>query len=99
MQCYKEGYSYMTKLQYVLDTIKEIECPIDQWENKAIEAYKEYANDDEYEISIDRAETLDSTGTRAYRLYSNEPEHKEIVILVSEGSEGYVANIEDVYVR
>lgn len=89
----------MTKLQNVLDTIKEIECPVDQWESKAKEAYREYANDDEYEITIDRVENLDAMGAKAYTLHSNEPEHEEIVILVSEGSEGYVANIEDAYIR
>lgn len=89
----------MIKIDNVMDTIREIECPVDMWENKVIDAYKEYANDDAYEVSIDRLEKYDSFGAKAYCVHCNDPEHEDVVVLVSEGSEGYVANIEDVFVK
>lgn len=89
----------MIKINDVVDTIKDIECAVDQWQNKVIEAYKEYADDDEYEIAIERDESLDCDEIKAYTVKSSYSGHDEIVVLVSEGSEGYVANVEDAYVR
>jgi hypothetical protein len=89
----------MTKLQNVIDTIREIECPVDQWTGKVIEAYKEYAGDDEYEIVVERSQDHDSKGSMAYSVNSNYADHEELIVLVTEGADGYVATVEDVYIK
>jgi hypothetical protein len=87
----------MTKLDNILETLKEIECPVDKLEEKVIGAYKEISNEAN-DIRMERVNTLDGEGLAAYSVHSDDAESPSITILVKEGSEHYVASVEDAYV-
>lgn len=88
----------MIKLQNVIETIKEIECPVDEIEDKLKSAYGEYVEDSSY-IFVTRKEELDTMGLKAYELNTDKNDYKAILALVREGEEHYVSNVEDAYVK
>jgi hypothetical protein len=88
----------MTKLVSVIDTMKEIECPIDQLENKIKEAYKELMKNTSEDVVIVRDSGKDTLGLKAYNVHSSNNEDLPITFLVREGEEHYVTSVEDAFV-
>jgi hypothetical protein len=88
----------MTKLENVIETIKEIECPVHQIELKLEEAYREYT-DGPCEVKVARDTKLDTLGMKAYKVCTDDTKYHTIVALVREGEEHYVSNVEDAYIE
>jgi hypothetical protein len=88
----------MTKLDSVIETVKEIECPVDQIELKLEEAYREYTGEP-CEIKVIRDSKLDTLGMKAYKVCADNSEYQTLVALVREGEEHYVSNVEEAYIE
>lgn len=86
----------MAKLRNVLETIKEIECPVDQFESKVLEAFRDYTGETSG-VAMERDNSRDSQELKAYALHSGSQSIPQITIMVREGSEHYVACVEDAF--
>ena len=92
------GGSLMINIDEVLNKVSKINCPVDEFENKIVEAFHGYNYKGEEEVIIQRTEDLDKENLEAYTAFINAQSSPEIVMLVSEGSEHYVKAVEEAYI-
>lgn len=88
----------MSEIEEVLNKITKINCPVDEFEDKILEAYEGFSYEGEDEIVIERTEDLDRNELQAYSTYVNTTGSPEIIVYASEGSEHYVKAVEDAYI-
>lgn len=82
----------------LLENIKQIQCPIDEIDNRIIAAYKDCKNMRNSEVFVQRDESLDSISAKAYNISVDNGVGPKIVAMVSEGKDHYVATVIDAYI-
>ena len=73
------------------------ECPADEVTERVIGVLEEYNLDGQYQITSRSDEDYDETGLKYYRAFSEKGDNPDLIMVVKEGMDGYVAKIVDVY--
>jgi hypothetical protein len=83
----------------IISNIKMIECPVDELKENITSACKVPGMDGNPVVVIDRNEKMDTIGLQAYSVHIMNGEAPQIITMVREGSEGYVATVEEAFIR
>jgi hypothetical protein len=75
-----------------------IECPVDKVTDRVIGVLEEYDHEGQYQITSRKDEDYDETRLKYYRAYSEEGDRPDVVMVVKEGMDGYVATVVDAYI-
>lgn len=86
-------------VEKVISNIKMIECPADKLKENITAACKVPGMDGDPVVIIDRNEKMDKIGLQAYNVHIISGEAPEIITMVREGSDGYVATVEEAFIR
>ena len=86
-------------VEKILSNIKMIDCPVDKLKENITAACKVPGMDGSPVVIIDRIEKMDRVGAQAYAVHIMNGEAPKIVAMVREGSEGYVATVEDAFLE
>lgn len=81
----------------MLKKIIGIECPADKVADRVINVLEEYNLGGQYQITSEADEDFDETRLRIYKAYSENADNPDLVMVVKEGKDGYVAKIVDAY--
>jgi hypothetical protein len=87
----------MRSIEDVMEVIKEIDCPEEQFLPKVIKAFDGYNYQGEAEVIINREEKLDREELKGYRAYVNKKGSPHVVVMVDVGLDHYVKTVEEVY--
>ncbi len=74
-----------------------IECPTDKVTDRVIGVLEEYDMEGQYQVTSRPDEDYEETRLRYYRAYSENGGRPDIVMVVKEGKDGYVAKVVDAY--
>ncbi len=74
-----------------------IECPTDKVTDRVINVLEEYNLGGEYQVTSRPDEDYDETRLRFYRAFSETKDNPDLVMVVKEGKDGYVAKIVDAF--
>jgi hypothetical protein len=97
MHIKREEVVTMTKDNNMVKKIIGIECPADIVADRVIEVLEEYNLDGQYQITSRVDEDYDETRLKYYRAFSEIGDNPDLVMVVKEGMDGYVAKIVDAY--
>ncbi len=86
-------------VEKIISNIKMIECPVDELKENITSACKVPGMDGDPVVVIDRNEKMDTIGLQAYSVHIMNGEAPQIITMVREGSEGYVATVEEAFIR
>lgn len=81
----------------MLKRIIGIECPTDKVTDRVIDVLEDYRLGGEYQIVSESDDDYDQTRLKFYRAYSESGDNPDLVMVVKEGKDGYVAKIVDAY--
>lgn len=87
----------MLKDNHLTKRIIGIECPTDNVADRVINVLEEYNLGGQYQITSRADEDYEETRLRYYRAFSETGDNPDIVMVVKEGKDGYVAKIVDAY--
>lgn len=87
----------MTKDSNIVSRIIGIECPTDKVTDRVIGVLEEYNLDGQYQITSRTDEDYDETRLKYYRAFSETEDNPDLVMVVKEGKDDYVAKIVDAY--
>lgn len=74
-----------------------IECPTDSVADRIFNVLEEYNVDGQYQITSIADDDYKETRLRYYRAFSETGNNPDIVMIVKEGKDGYVAKVVDAY--
>ncbi len=89
----------MRTIENVLEVIKEIDCMDDELYEKIRGAYQGYEYNGKADVVIERMERYDEQDFRAYSAHVDAKNAPEIIAVVREGADGYVATVMNAYIR
>ncbi|MCT8976708.1 hypothetical protein N4T77_08865 [Clostridium sp. CX1] len=89
----------MRTIENVLEVIKEIDCKDDELYNKIRSAYEGYEYDGKTEVVIERKEKYDESDLKAYSAHIDAKDAPEIIAVIREGADGYVATVMNAYIH
>jgi hypothetical protein len=81
----------------MLKRIIGIECPTDKVTDRVIDVLEDYHLGGEYQITSETDNDYDQTRLKFYKAYSESGDNPDLVMVVKEGKDGYVAKIVDAY--
>lgn len=81
----------------MLKRIIGIECPTDKVTDRVIDVLEDYHQGGEYQITSETDNDYDQTRLKFYKAYSESGDNPDLVMVVKEGKDGYVAKIVDAY--
>lgn len=87
----------MTKDSNIVKRIIGIECPTDKVTDRVIGVLEEYNLDGQYQITARTDEDYDETRLKYYRAFSETEDNPDLIMVVKEGKDDYVAKIVDAY--
>ena len=87
----------MTNDSNIVKKIIGIECPADKVTDRLIGVLEEYNLDGQYQITSRTDEDYDETKLKYYRAFSETGDRPDLIMVVKEGMDGYVAKIVDAY--
>lgn len=87
----------MTKDNNIVRRIIGIECPVDKVTDRVIGVLEEYNIGGQYQITSSIDEDYDETRLKYYRAFSETGDNPDLIMVVKEGMDGYVAKIVDAY--
>lgn len=87
----------MNKDNEIAGRIIGIECPTDKVTDRVIGVLEEYDMEGQYQVTSRPDEDYEETRLRYYRAYSENGSRPDIVMVVKEGKDGYVAKVVDAY--
>ncbi len=82
------------------DLVKKIigiECPTDKVADRVINVLEEYNLDGQYQITSRIDDDYDETRLKYYRAFSETEDNPDLIMVVKEGKDDYVAKIVDAY--
>lgn len=88
----------MIKDSEITKKIIGIECPTDNVTDRVIGVLEEYDVEGQYQITSRFDEDYEETRLKYYRAYSESGDRPDLVMVVKEGLDGYVAKVVDAYV-
>lgn len=74
-----------------------IECPTGEVTDRVINVLEDYNPGGEYQITSRPDTDYDETRLRYYRAFSETGDNPDLIMVVKEGKDGYVAKIVDAY--
>lgn len=74
-----------------------IECPTDKVTDRVVSVLEEYNLGGEYQITSRTDEDYDETRLKYYRAFSETGDNPDLIMVVKEGKDDYVAKIVDAY--
>jgi hypothetical protein len=74
-----------------------MECPTDKVTDRVIGVLEEYDLEGQYQITSRTDDDYDETRLKYYRAYSETGDRPDLVMVVKEGKDGYVAKVVDAY--
>lgn len=89
----------MRTIENVLEVIKEIDCKDDELYKKIREAYEGYEYEGKTDVVIERKQKYDVLDYKAYSSHIDAKSAPEIITVVREGADGYVATVMNAYIR
>ncbi|MGE5632952.1 MAG: hypothetical protein ACM3TR_17935 [Caulobacteraceae bacterium] len=89
----------MNKENDMLKRIIGIECPTDNVTDRLINVLEEYNPGGEYQITAETDNDYEETRLKFYKAYSESGENPDIVAVVKEGKDDYVAKIVDAFIE
>lgn len=87
----------MTKDSNIVKRISGIECPADKVADRIIGVLEEHNPEGQYQIASRIDEDYDNTRLKYYRAFSETGDNPDLIMVVKEGMDGYVAKIVDAY--
>ncbi|HYE82943.1 MAG TPA: hypothetical protein VEG39_12365 [Clostridia bacterium] len=87
----------MTKDSNLVKKIIGIECPTDKVADRVINVLEEYDLDGQYQITSRIDDDYDETRLKYYRAYSETGDKPDLIMVVKEGMDDYVAKVVDAY--
>lgn len=87
----------MSKEGNIVKRIIGIECPTDKVTDRVIGVLEEYDQEGQYQITSRTDEDYEETRLKYYRAYSETGGRPDLVMVVKEGKDGYVAKVVDAY--
>lgn len=87
----------MNKDSEITRRIIGIECPTDKVADRVIGVLEEYDMEGQYQITSHPDEDYEETRLKYYRAYSETGDRPDLVMVVKEGKDGYVAKVVDAY--
>lgn len=81
----------------LLERIIGIECPTDNVTDRVINVLEEYDKNGQYQITSRPDDDYDETRLKYYRAFSETADRPDVVMVVKEGKDDYVAKIVDAY--
>ena len=87
----------MIKDSSIIKRIIGIECPVDKVTDRVIGVLEEYDLDGQYQITSRIDEDYDETRLKYYRAFSETENKPDLIMVVKEGMDGYVAKVVDAY--
>lgn len=81
----------------MIDVLKEIDCPVDKFENKVKQTLADYNHVGVEDVTVERDRSLDQGKLKGYRA-ALMGERSQVVVMVNDGIDHYVSTVEDVYV-
>lgn len=86
----------MSKINEAINSIRNIECPTGDLENRVTEILLDFGVADPSQVSIKRDNKLSSGEAQAYRVKISD-EGESFVLLARSGYDDYVAKVTDAY--
>ncbi|MGE5677267.1 MAG: hypothetical protein ACM3ZR_04335 [Pseudomonadota bacterium] len=74
-----------------------MECPTDKVTDRVIGVLEEYDLEGQYQITSRTDDDYDETRLKYYRAYSETGNRPDLIMVVKEGKDGYVAKVVDAY--
>ena len=87
----------MSKDNDLIKRIIGIECPTGEVTDRVINILEEYNLDGQYQITSRTDEDYEETRLKYYRAFSETGDNPDLLMVVKEGMDGYVAKIVDAY--
>lgn len=87
----------MNKDNEIMGRIIGIECPTDKVTDRVIGVLEEYDMEGQYQVTSRPDEDYEETRLRYYRAYSENGNRPDLIMVVKEGKDGYVAKVVDAY--
>jgi len=87
----------VTKNINIVRKIVGIECPVDKVTDRVIGILEEYNMGGQYQITSSIDEDYEDTGLKYYKAFSETGDNPDLIMVVKEGMDGYVAKIVDAY--
>jgi hypothetical protein len=87
----------VTKDDNIIKRIIGIECPTDNVVDRVIGVLEEYNLDGQYQITSRTDGDYDETRLKYYRAFSESGDNPDLIMVVKEGKDDYVAKILDAY--
>lgn len=87
----------MTKDSDLIKRIVGIECPTDKVTDRVINVLEEHNLGGQYQITSRTDEDYDETRLRYYKAFSETGDNPDLMMVVKEGIDGYVAKIVEAY--
>lgn len=86
----------MNKIDEAIISIRSLECPTGQLENKVAGILEKYGVAGRTQIIIDREKILDTDGAQAYKVKIAD-KGQPLIVMAQSGYDDYVARVVDVY--
>jgi hypothetical protein len=93
------GSFIMNKDSNITRRIIGIECPTDKVTDRVIGVLEEYDLEGQYQITSRIDEDYEETRLKYYRAYSETGNRPDLIMVVKEGMDGYVAKVVDAYIE
>jgi hypothetical protein len=87
----------MLKDNEMIERIIGMECPTDKVTDRVINVLEEYNPGGGYQITARPDNDYEETRLKYYRAFSETGENPDLIMVVKEGKDGYVAKIVDAY--
>jgi len=87
----------VVKENSIVKRIIGIECPTDKVTDRVINVLEEYDLDGQYQITSRIDEDYDETRLKYYRAFSETGDKPDLIMVVKEGKDDYVAKVVDAY--
>lgn len=92
-----DGIITVSKDNDLVKRIIGIECPTDTVTDRVINVLEEYNMGGQYQITSRTDEDFNETRLRYYKAFSESGDNPDLIMVVKEGMDGYVAKIIDAY--
>jgi hypothetical protein len=89
----------VSRLDEVLDRIKNIECPTGHVEEWVSNAFKDYGFREDENLTVNRDKSLDKNGLYAYRAHVDSMGNQSLILFAKSGMDDYVAKVVEAYIK
>ena len=93
----KKGCAEMQKDKDLVKKIIGIECPTGEVADRVTSVLEEYNLGGEYQITSRADNDYEETRLRYYRAFSETNDNPDLIMVVKEGKDDYVAKVVDAY--